>query len=76
MRLAANLNESDLIRLTNSMFQRGMLQMTSDCRELSMAFSSAVYADKNDKERKVNNINLLRAFEYALERDSSRFARV
>ena len=76
MRLAANLNESDLIRLTNSMFQRGMLQMTSDCRELSMAFSSAIYAEKNDKERKVNNINLLRAFEYALERDSSRFARV
>ena len=76
MRLAANLNESDLIRLTNSMFQRGMLQMTSDCRELSMAFSSAIYAEKNDKERKVNNINLLRAFEYALERDSSRFAKV
>ena len=76
MRLAANLNESDLIRLTNSMFQRGMLQLTSDCRELSMAFSSAIYADKNDKERKVNNINLLRAFEYALERDSSRFAKV
>ena len=76
MRLAANLNESDLIRSTNSMFQRGMLQLTSDCRELSMAFSSAIYTEKNDKDRKVNNINLLRAFEYALERDSSRFARV
>ncbi len=76
MRLSANLKESDLIRLTNSMFQRGMLQLTSDCRDLSMSFSSAFYADKNNKERKVNNINLLRAFEYALERDSSRFSKV
>ena len=76
MRLAANLKESDLIRLTNSMFQRGMLQLTADCKELSMEFSSAIYAEKNDTERKVNNINLLRAFEYALERDSSRFMKV
>lgn len=76
MRLSANLKESDLIRLTNSMFQRGMLQLTSECRDLSMSFSSAFYGDKNNKERKVNNINLLRAFEYALERDSSRFSKV
>ena len=76
IRLAANLEEKDLIRLTNSMFQRGTLQLTDECKELSMAFSAAIYTEKNNKERKVNNINLLRAFEYALERDSSRFAKV
>jgi hypothetical protein len=58
------------------MFQRGMIQLSPDCKELSMAFSSAIYTEKNDTERKVNNINLLRAFEYALERDSSRFMKV
>ena len=41
-----------------------------------MELSSAIYAEKNDTERKVNNINLLRAFEYALERDSSKFMKV
>ena len=76
MRLAANLKGSDLIRLTNSMFQRGMLQLTSECKDLSIAFSSSIYTDKNDKERKVNNINLLRAIEYTSEDDSSKFSTV
>ena len=76
MRLAANLDEKDLIRLTNSMFQRGMLQLTEDCKELSVAFSSAIYTEKNDSTRIVGNINLLRAFEYTLERDSSKFMKL
>lgn len=77
IRVLANADtpETDRIRLTTRLLAQGRLKMTEDCVPLSQALSSAKWSERksDDGRAEADDTGVIRAFEFTIERDASRF---
>ena len=74
VRNSAKMAETDRIRLTTKLMKQGRLFLTDACETLSRAFSTAVWANKRnvDKRDEMSDIGTLKAFECTIEREATR----
>ena len=75
VRIAADEDVTNRIRLTSMLASQGRLFLSEDCDVLSRALSEAVWAEskKADSRSDSSDIGTLNAFEYTLEREAARF---
>lgn len=75
VRFAIDSEETERIRLTNRLIAQKRLHITEDCETLSQAFSMAVWTNKKatDSRSDTTDTATLKAFEYTIERDVTRF---
>lgn len=75
VRVAANDDVNNRIRLTTRLLTQNRLFLTDDCSTLAEAFSSAVWVGRysNDSRSDSSDVGTLNAFEYTIERESARF---
>ena len=78
VRFTSNADEIERIRITTRLMSQNRLFITEDCSTLSKAFNSATWNNKrtNDSRSDASDITTLKAFEYTIERDASRFITV
>lgn len=74
VRNSAQMAETDRIRLTTKLMKQGRFFLTDACETLSRAFSTAVWTNKRnvDKRDEMSDIGTLKAFECTIEREATR----
>lgn len=74
VRHSAQMAETDRIRLTTKLMKQGRFFLTDACDTLSRAFSTAVWTNKRnvDKRDEMSDIGTLKAFECTIEREATR----
>lgn len=74
VRNSAKMAETDRIRLTTKLMKQGRFFLTDACETLSRAFSSAVWQNKRneDKRYEMSDVGTLKAFECTIEREATR----
>ena len=74
VRNSAKMAETDRIRLTTKLMKQGRFFLTDACETLSRAFSTAVWVNKRnvDKRDELSDIGTLKAFECTIEREATR----
>ena len=77
VRAAVNDDVNNRIRLTTRLMEQNRLFMTEECDSLVKAFSYAKWSEKASNETRVDSGDTatLNAFEYTIERDSTKFLR-
>ena len=72
---SADTQETDRIRLTTRLLAQNRITMTEDCAPLSQAFGSAKWNERRTDDGRAENddTGAIRAFEYTIEREASRF---
>lgn len=75
IRVAANDDENNRIRLTTRLLTQNRLFLTEDCELLSRAFSTAVWAGRKNGDSRSDSCDTatLKAFEFTIEREANRF---
>ena len=75
VRLAADDDVNNRIRLTTHLMTQNRLFLTDDCEVLAKAFTSALWAERSSTNPRsdASDVGTLTAFEYTIERESSRF---
>lgn len=78
VRLAADDDVNNRIRLTTHLMTQNRLFLTDDCEVLAKAFTTALWAERSSTNPRsdASDIGTLTAFEYTVERESSRFIQV
>lgn len=77
VRAAVNDDVNNRIRLTTRLMEQNRLFMTDDCDTLVRAFSYAKWSEKATNETRIDSADTatLNAFEYTIERESTKFLR-
>lgn len=75
VRLAVDDDVNNRIRLTTHLMGQNRLFLTEECDVLAKAFTTALWAERSNTSQRSesSDIGTLSAFEYTLERESSRF---
>lgn len=74
VRMAADDDVNNRIRLTTRLLTQNRLFLTEDCDVLARAFSTAIWSgSKSENSRSSSDSSTLNAFEYTIEREGARF---
>ena len=74
VRMAADDDVNNRIRLTTRLLTQNRLFLTVDCDVLARAFSTAIWSgSKSENSRSSSDSSTLNAFEYTIEREGARF---